>query len=82
MECNIYFLFPGLEPARAFRWQPPAGARTRLYLFIDWIVARVTKYRREEEVWKWSYAGPHHGGSSNGKIKLNASDAESKNHKA
>jgi len=50
MERNIYFLFPRPRTRSCVSLQPPAGARARLYLFIDWIVARVTKCRRKEGV--------------------------------
>ena len=81
MERNIYFLFPSLESFVRFADNHAlAGAGARLYLFID--CYSHDKMPTRGRSMKWSYAVPRHGSSYNGKIKLNASDAESKNHKA
>lgn len=68
MKGNIYFLFQSLF-VRFVDNHPPA-LRARLYLFIDWIVARDKMPVREKSM-KWSFAHSHHDSSFNSRIKLN-----------
>lgn len=76
----IFFYSPGLEPARAF---PLTTTRRRSRSFI--FVYRLDCYSRDKmpargRSMKWSCTRAL--ASSNDRIKLNISDAESKNHKA
>lgn len=79
MKGNIYFFIP--ESARAFRWQPPAGA-PRSFVFVYRLdCCSRDKMSAREKSRKWSFAHSHRDSSFNSGIKLNDRDAESKNHK-
>lgn len=78
-ERQYIFFIP--ESVRAFRWQPPAGAR-RSFVFVYRLdCCSRDKMPAREKSMKWSFAHTHHDSSFNSRIKLNDRDAESKNHK-